>query len=181
MRLGYETTEEILDVLPILDKYPIKNIAIHARIGKQLYKGGVHLDAFQQCVDNTKHKLYYNGDITSVAKFQEMQQRFPSIDHWMIGRGLISDPFLPSMIKNNTKEYPENKIELFNTFHDTLYAIYSESLSGSTHILLKMYHLWEYFSATFSDPHKVLKKIKKAQSIRNYEAAVAEIFRNEKF
>ena len=181
MRLGYETTEEILDVLPILDQYPIKNIASHARIGKQLYKGGVHLDAFQQCIDNTKHKLYYNGDITSVAKFHEMQQRFPSIDHWMIGRGLIADPFLPMMIKNNTQEYPENKIELFNAFHDTLYAIYSESLSGATHILLKMYHLWEYFSATFSNPHKVLKKIKKAQSIRNYEAAVAEIFRNEKF
>ncbi|MFE3847753.1 tRNA dihydrouridine synthase [Flavobacterium sp. LB3P45] len=181
MRLGYENSEEILDVLPILDTYPIKNIAIHARIGKQLYKGGVNLDAFQLCIDNTKHKLYYNGDITSVAKFHEMQQRFPSIDHWMIGRGLISDPFLPSMIKNNTSEYPENKIELFSTFHDTLYAIYSESLSGSTHILLKMYHLWEYFSATFSNPHKVLKKIKKAQSIRNYEAAVAEIFKNEKF
>ena len=181
MRLGYENSEEILEALPVLDKYPIKNIAIHARIGKQLYKGGVNLDAFQHCIDNTKHKLYYNGDITSVVKFHEMQQRFPTIDHWMIGRGLISDPFLPSMIKNNTTEYPENKIELFNAFHDTLYAIYSESLSGSTHILLKMYHLWEYFSATFSNPHKVLKKIKKAQSIRNYEAAVAEIFRNEKF
>ena len=181
MRLGYENSEEILDVLPILDTYPIKNIAIHARIGKQLYKGGVNLDAFQLCVDNTKHKLYYNGDITSVAKFHEMQERFPTIDHWMIGRGLISDPFLPNMIKNNTLEYPTNKIELFSTFHNTLYAIYSESLSGSTHILLKMYHLWEYFSATFSNPHKVLKKIKKAQSIRNYEAAVAEIFKNEKF
>jgi tRNA-dihydrouridine synthase len=181
MRLGYENSEEILDVLPILDTYPIKNIAIHARIGKQLYKGGVNLDAFQICVDNTKHKLYYNGDITSVAKFHEMQQRFPTIDHWMIGRGLISNPFLPSMIKNNTSEYPADKIELFSAFHDTLYAIYSESLSGSTHILLKMYHLWEYFSTTFSNPHKVLKKIKKAQSIRNYEAAVAEIFKNEKF
>ncbi|SHM16630.1 tRNA dihydrouridine synthase [Flavobacterium xanthum] len=181
MRLGYENSEEILDVLPVLDTYPIKNIAIHARIGKQLYKGGVNLDAFQLCVDNTKHKLYYNGDITSVAKFHEMQERFPTIDHWMIGRGLISDPFLPNMIKNNTSEYPTNKIELFSTFHNTLYAIYSESLSGSTHILLKMYHLWEYFSATFSNPHKVLKKIKKAQSIRNYEAAVADIFKNEKF
>ena len=180
MRLGYDNSEEILDVLPILDTYPIKNIAIHARIGKQLYKGGVNLDAFQHCVDNTKHKLYYNGDITTVAKFHEMQQRFPSIDHWMIGRGLISDPFLPSMIKNDTTEYPANKMELFSMFHDTLYAIYSESLSGSTHILLKMYHLWEYFSATFSNSHKVLKKIKKAQSIRNYEAAVAEIFKNEK-
>lgn len=180
MRLGYENSEEILDVLPILDRYPIKNIAIHARIGKQLYKGGVHLDAFQQCIDNTIHKLYYNGDITTVAKFHEMQQRFPTIDHWMIGRGLISDPFLPSMIKSNTSEYPANKMELFSAFHDTLYGIYSESLSGSTHILLKMYHLWEYFSTTFSNPHKVLKQIKKAQSIRNYEAAVAAIFKNEK-
>ena len=175
MRLGYDTTEEILDVLPILETYPIKNIAIHARIGKQLYKGGVHLDAFQQCIDNTKLKLYYNGDITSVAKFKEMQQRFPSIDHWMIGRGLIADPFLPSMIKNDSFEYPKNKMELFSEFHDTLYAGYSESLSGSTHILLKMHHLWEYFSVIFSNPHKVNKKIKKAKSIRNFEAAVAEI------
>ena len=175
MRLGYDTTEEILDVLPILETYPIKNIAIHARIGKQLYKGGVHLDAFQQCIDNTKLKLYYNGDITSVAKFKEMQQRFPSIDHWMIGRGLIADPFLPSMIKNDSFEYPKNKMELFSEFHDTLYEGYSESLSGSTHILLKMHHLWEYFSVIFANPHKVNKKIKKAKSIRNYEAAVAEI------
>lgn len=181
MRLGYESPQEIIDVLPILDKYPLKNIAIHARLGKQLYKGGVDLDGFQKCIETAKHKLYYNGDITSIAKFHEMQERYPSIDHWMIGRGLISDPFLPSMIKNNTHEYPTNKMELFNAFHDTLYAIYSESLSGSTHILLKMYHLWEYFSVTFTNPHKVLKKIKKAQSIRNYEAAVAEIFKNEKF
>jgi tRNA-dihydrouridine synthase len=180
MRLGYDTTEEILDVLPVLDTYPIKNIAIHARIGKQLYKGGVHLDAFQQCIDNTKHKLYYNGDITSVAKFHTMQERFPSIDHWMIGRGLIADPFLPSMIKNNTSEYPKNKIELFSAFHDTLYQGYSESLSGSTHILLKMHHLWEYFSVIFSNPHKVHKMIKKAQSIRNYEATVAAILKAEK-
>ncbi|HEA79160.1 MAG TPA: tRNA-dihydrouridine synthase family protein, partial [Maribacter sp.] len=107
MRMGYENAEEILAVFPILDSYPLKNIAIHARIGKQLYKGGVDLDAFQKCVESTKHKLYYNGDITTVAKFQEMQERFPSIDHFMMGRGLISDPFLPSMIKNNTTEYPK--------------------------------------------------------------------------
>ncbi|PKH67896.1 dihydrouridine synthase [Flavobacterium sp. ALD4] len=177
MRLGYDTTEEILDVFPILEKYPIKNVAIHARIGKQLYKGGVHLDAYQACVDNTKLKLYYNGDITTVAKFKEMQERFPTIDHWMIGRGLIADPFLPSMIKSNSLEYPKNKMELFSAFHDTLYEGYSESLSGSTHILLKMHHLWEYFSAMFSNPHKVAKNIKKAKSIRNYEATVKEIIK----
>ncbi len=179
MRLGYETTQEILDVFPILDTFPLKNIAIHARLGKQLYKGGVHLDAFQECVNTTKHKLYYNGDITSVAKFREMQERFPTIDHWMIGRGLIADPFLPSMIKKNTTDYPTNKIALFSDFHDTLYQGYSESLSGPSHILLKMHHLWEYFSVIFSNPQKVLKKINKSKSIRNYELAVKEILAAE--
>jgi tRNA-dihydrouridine synthase len=179
MRLGYETTQEILDVFPILDQYPLKNIAIHARLGKQLYKGGVHLDAFQACIDTTKHKLYYNGDITSVAKFREMQERFPTIDHWMIGRGLIADPFLPSMIKQNTTEYPSNKMELFSDFHETLYQGYSESLSGPSHILLKMHHLWEYFSVIFTNPHKVLKKINKTKNIRNYELAVKEIIAAE--
>ncbi len=179
MRLGYENTQEIIDVFPILDKFPIKNIAIHARLGKQLYKGGVHLDAFQNCIDTSKHKLYYNGDITSVSKFREMQDRFPSIDHWMIGRGLIADPFLPSMIKQNTTEYPANKMELFSAFHATLYDGYSQSLSGPAHILLKMHHLWEYFSVIFSNPHKVLKKINKTKNIRNYELAVKEILAAE--
>lgn len=179
MRLGYDSAQEILDVFPILDTYPLKNIAIHARLGKQLYKGGVHLDDFQKCIENTKHKLYYNGDITSVTKFREMQERFPSIDHWMIGRGLIADPFLPSMIKKDTTEYPDNKMELFSAFHDTLYEGYSQSLSGPAHILLKMHHLWEYFSVIFSNPHKVMKKIKKTKNIRNYEIAVKEIITAE--
>ena len=179
MRLGYENSEEILKTFPVLDKYPLKNIAVHARIGKQLYKGGVNLDAFQHCIENTKHILYYNGDITSVSKFKEMQERFPSINHWMIGRGLIADPFLPNMIKNDSFEYPANKLESFKEFHDTLYLGYSESLSGATHLLLKMYHLWEYFSPLFQQTHKALKKIKKAKSIRNYEKAVHEIFYNE--
>lgn len=179
MRLGYDTTEEILDVMPVLEKYPIKNIAIHARIGKQLYKGGVHLDAFEACINHSKLKLYYNGDITTVAKFKEMQLRFPTINHWMIGRGLIANPFLPSMIKNNTEEYPANKITLFKDFHQTLFDGYSQSLSGATHILLKMHHLWEYFCVIFINPPKVYKKIKKTKTIKNYEEAVNEILKAE--
>lgn len=175
MRMGYETPLEILDVFPVLDKYPIKNVAIHARIGKQLYRGGVDLDSFQKCLDNTTQKIYYNGDITSVKKFNELKNRFPSIDHWMIGRGLIADPFLPQMIKDNNLSYPENKGEVFGKFHDTLFNEYESALSGQSHVLIKMLHFWEYFSTTFSNPQKTLKKIKKAKSIPTYESAVREI------
>ncbi|WP_396163315.1 tRNA dihydrouridine synthase [Flavobacterium sp.] len=178
MRMGYENPTEILDVFPILEQYPIKNIAIHARIGKQLYKGGVDLDSFQKCLDTSKQKIYYNGDITSVEKFRTMQERFPSIDHWMIGRGLIADPFLPSMIKNNTTEYPKNKLEIFEAFHDTIYQEYDAYLQGPTPIRMKMLGFWEYFSESFSNPQKTYKKIKKAGNCKNYEAAVKEIFKN---
>ena len=178
MRMGYENPTEILDVFPILEQYPIKNIAIHARIGKQLYKGGVDLDSFQKCLDTSKQKIYYNGDITSVEKFRMMQERFPSIDHWMIGRGLIADPFLPSMIKNNTTEYPKNKLEIFEAFYDTIYQEYDAYLSGPTPIRMKMLGFWEYFSESFSNPQKTFKKIKKAGNSKNYEIAVKEIFKN---
>ena len=178
MRMGYENPTEILDVFPILEQYPIKNIAIHARIGKQLYKGGVDLDSFQKCLDTSKQKIYYNGDITSVAKFKELQERFPSIDHWMIGRGLIADPFLPSMIKNNTTEYPKNRFEIFEAFHDEIYREYDAYLQGPTPIRMKMLGFWEYFSESFSNPQKTFKKIKKVGNSKNYEAAVKEIFKN---
>ena len=179
MRMGYENAEEILDVFPILDRYPLKNIAIHARIGKQLYKGGVDLDAFQKCIESTKHTLYYNGDITTVAKFKEMKERFPSINHFMMGRGLIADPFLPSMIKNNTTEYPIDRWKIFSEFHDTIYQQYDEALSGPTPIKMKMQGFWEFFSQSTSNPHKAFKKIKKANNPRAYQQAVREILNNE--
>ena len=179
MRMGYEHAKEILEVFPILDKYPLKNIAIHARIGKQLYKGGVDLDAFQRCVESTRNKLYYNGDITSVAKLKEMHQRFPTIDHFMIGRGLIADPFLPSMIKSDTTEYPKDRWKIFSEFHDTIYHQYDEALSGPTPIKMKMQGFWEYFAQSFSNPQKTFKKIKKANNPRAYQQAVREILNNE--
>jgi len=179
MRMGYEHAEEILDAFPILDKYPLKNIAIHARIGKQLYKGPVDLDAFERCLTGTKHKLYYNGDITSVAAYKAIKERFPKLDHFMIGRGLIADPFLPSMIKNNTTEYPENRWAIFSEFHDTIYKQYDEYLFGPTPIKMKMLGFWEYFSQSTSNPQKTYKAIKKASNPVKYRQAVAQIINNE--
>jgi len=175
MRLGYESPNEILESFPILEKYPLKNVAIHARLGKQLYKGGTDLEAFQKCVDIAKHTLYYNGDITTVAQFRKMRERFPSIEHFMIGRGLIADPFLPSMIKADTTEYPADRWEIFRAFHDTIYEQYDAALSGPTPIKMKMLGFWEFFSQSTNNPQKVYKAIKKAGNPFKYKKAVDEI------
>ncbi len=176
MRMGFEHAQEILEVLPILDIFPIKNIAIHARIGKQLYKGGTDLNSFQACMDNTKHHLYFNGDIVSVESFLALQRRFPSITHWMIGRGLISDPFLPGMIKANEHSYPINAREQFSKFHDTLLEAFIVKLKGEKHVIQKMASYWEYFQeGIFKDLIREIKKVRKAKNLKDYEASARDI------
>jgi tRNA-dihydrouridine synthase B len=179
MRLGYESPQEIFHVLQVLERYRLTNIAIHPRIGKQLYSGEVDLKAFEECLGITSHKVFYNGDITSVRSFREMKERFPSINNWMIGRGLITDPFLPAMIKSDNLVYPENRYEVFNSFHDALFSSYEEALSGQKHLLVKMHSFWEFFIQSFPHSPKGLKKIKKARNLSVYREVVKQIIYNE--
>ena len=96
----------------------------------------------------------------------------------MIGRGLIADPFLPNMIKNDTTTYPKNRWEIFSEFHDRIYQQYDEYLSGPTPIKMKMLGFWEFFSQSFSNPQKIVKAIKKASSPKKYQETVASILKN---
>jgi len=179
MRLGYENPQEIFHVLPVLEKYRLANIIIHPRIGKQLYKGEIDLKTFKECLGQSSHKIFYNGDINSVRCFREMKDRFPTINHWMIGRGLIADPFLPAMIKADNPIYLENRYDVFNSFHEALLSSYEEALSGQKHLLMKMYPFWEFFIQSFPHSPKGLKKIKKARSISMYKEVVKQIINNE--
>jgi len=177
IRLGYEKPDEIFDVLKILEHHPVKNIAIHPRIGKQLYKENADLDAFKKCLAHTTHTVIYNGDISTVNELRMLQSRFPQIGHWMIGRGLISDPFLPSMIKADDAHHPPHRIDTFAKFHDTLMESYREQLSGDAHLIMKMHQFWEYFIYSFPQKAKLLKKIKKSRKLSTYQAAVKEILK----
>ena len=179
MRMGYHHAKEILKVLPILDKFPLKNLAIHARIGKQLYKGGVDLESFQCSLDATKHKMYYNGDITSIEAFRALQRRFPSIDHWMIGRGILADPFLAQMIKEDTEEYPEDALEVFFKYHDTLLDEFTVKLKGEKQIIQKMGSYWEYLQhGWLIDETRIIKKLRKSKTLDEYSKHLDQLTEN---
>ena len=101
MRLGLHAPDEIFNLIPILNDYPLLNITIHPRTGKQQYSGQVDLDTFEQTLPLLKHQVIYNGDLCTVADYRRLRQRFPKIQHYMIGRGILYDPLLPLKIKNN--------------------------------------------------------------------------------
>jgi tRNA-dihydrouridine synthase len=48
LRLGMNDPNEILALIPIFNQFPIKELIIHPRLGKQLYRGQVDLGNFEE-------------------------------------------------------------------------------------------------------------------------------------
>jgi len=178
-RLGFENEDEIFKILSIINNFPIHEIIIHPRTAKQMYKGRVNIDVFKECLNISKHKICYNGDINTLDDFINLSSKFKSVSSWMIGRGLIKNPFLAMQINKTETNYSKNKIEVFKKFHDMLCDEYVNTYEGSSHFLDKMRVFWGYFSLSFSNSHKVNKQIKKATSMYKFNAAAAKIFDEE--
>lgn len=175
-RLGLNDRSELLTLLPLLDAYPLTEIIIHARLGKQLYAGRPDLEGFTACLPLTRHRLAYNGDITDVAGFIALSRRFPQIGRWMIGRGALADPFLPGAIKGEAMPGQSERIRRIRIFHDELYAAYSERFAGPSHLLGRMKQLWAYLISSFPGQEKLLKKINKAMTEEQYGRVVGQLW-----
>lgn len=175
LRLGRHHREEIAALLPIFNRYPLKEIIIHPRTGVQMYKGCPDLDAFERCLDLSDHPVIYNGDITCCYGFNLLQSRFKHIDTWMIGRGVVSDPFLPNQIKGYAPDLSERNA-VFVQFHNQLFERYRQKLYGPSHLLNRMKGLWGYFAKSFRDGAKLRKKINKTQNHQHYKEVIKQFF-----
>jgi tRNA-dihydrouridine synthase len=173
MRLGRFHANEILSIIPILNTYPISNVIIHPRTGTQMYEGVPDLELFEKCLSLSKHPVVYNGDICSKEDYTMICERFPSIDGIMIGRGVLSNPFLGEMIDN-----PQIQVDFLRlkAFHDDLYKQYQTILSGPGHVLGKMKEHWKYLSQCFDNSRNILKPIQRSVTFSKYESRVLEAF-----
>jgi tRNA-dihydrouridine synthase len=174
LRLGLHAPEEIVPVINVLNQFPIGEIILHPRIGKQLYKGKADPEIFSQTARLINHPLLYNGDILTPEDFFRLETRFEKNSGWMIGRGILQDPFLAKRIKTNLPIL--ERVKILSEFHSIIFDEYSRLLSGKSHLLMRMLKFWSYFCYSFPDPHKTLKRIKKASTIEKYDSAVRENF-----
>lgn len=175
-RLGYFQESEIETLLPRLDDYPLKEIIIHTRLGKQLYKGPTRPDGFERCLKISRHRLTYNGDVNDIEIYRALQTRFPETDSWMLGRGALGNPSIAEEIKGLNTDSDSKKIRRLHDFHDDLLERYEIRLSGPSHVLGRMKQLWAQMIRSFPGKEKCLKKILKSRTIEKYRTAVDEIF-----
>lgn len=173
-RLGYHSPEEIFKLLDIFREYNISELIIHARIGKQIYSGIADHASFERVIQTTNLPLVYNGDVFTVDDNHKLSARFLSINQWMIGRGLLVDPFLPGDIKGSALD--EDRTHHIRRFVDDLYYAYRKGKNDSLHAISVMKELWEYLSFSFDSPEKVFSQVKKAKSFDDYEDGVNRVF-----
>ena len=100
-RLGLENPIEFEPLIPILNEFPLEEIILHPRVGKQQYKGEVDMEAFTRFAPQLKHSVCYNGDILTVGDVERIQAIAPQINKIMIGRGILQNPFLLAEIIPN--------------------------------------------------------------------------------
>ena len=177
-RLGYFSPDEIDALLPVFNRFPLSELIIHPRIGKQLYKGEADVERFKALIPGIKAPLVYNGDIVSVENFGRIRDAVQPVDQFMLGRGLLANPFLAEQIKNNSAEATHNKTV---RLHHYILDLYEDRLchaGGSPKVLGRMKELWSYLMNAFDDPQDVWRKIKKINALKEYEAQVELIFQH---
>ena len=175
LRLGRNEPEEIFALLPVFNCYPVKELILHPRTGEQMYTGDVDLDSFEKCLGLSRCPVVYNGDIASRQMFEVLRRRFPTIETWMIGRGLIANPFLPAEIKGDMPD-DFDRVAHFKRFHDTLFERFAEIRQGPAHLVDAMKGYWGYFYQSFENGAHILKKIRKTQKADHYHDLVEQFF-----
>ncbi|MCB2146213.1 MAG: tRNA-dihydrouridine synthase family protein [Deltaproteobacteria bacterium] len=174
-RLGRFSADEMEQLIPVFNRYPLARVIVHPRTGVQMYTGNVDLKAFQVILTRLSHPVVYNGDINDPATFKFLESGFPTVSGWMLGRGLLANPFLPEMIQSQGRLIG-SRTTRFERFHDDLVAGYSRLFSGPGHVLDRMKGFWRYFTADFPEGRQIMKQIRKADSLDHYRQVVAAVF-----
>lgn len=174
-RLGYENPEEIYPLIEVFNRYPISELIVHARIGKQLYKGVVHETVFAQIIPLVNTTLIYNGDLFSVTDANRFGDLFQTVDHFMLGRGLLADPFLALDIKGIAGS-ESNRKQHIQQFVEELYVQRRLSGNNNPRVIGRMKELWSYLMWSFDEPQSVWRLIRKTSSFESYENAVSQVF-----
>jgi tRNA-dihydrouridine synthase B len=175
MRLGYHDPDEFKAVIEVLNQYPITEVSLHARTADQMYAGEVDVGRAAQALALCRHPFVFNGDIASVEAFLDLCRQLPLAAGWMIGRGVLQNPFLPSLIQGRPWPSSDSRRAQLIAFHGRLFEGYGQWLSGPQHRMDRMLEQWEYLAQVFADPHAVFSRIRRSHA-NNYEATVAWAF-----
>ena len=91
MRVGTADDSECIDFAVMAEESGAQLVSIHGRTVKQMYTGLAAYDAIYKVKERLSIPVIGNGDVTSVAAWDE---RIGNLDGLMVGRGTVGNPWL---------------------------------------------------------------------------------------
>lgn len=176
LRCGMHRTEELWPMLEVLNRYPLKEIILHPRLGIQQYEGTPDLESFEAALAVSAHPVVYNGDINNMQVFAQLAARFPQVDRWMLGRGVLMNPLLPAMLKSEFTPPINLAAETLFRFHRKLLQNIAGEKASERRITSKAKEYWNYFSYWFHDRDLVWDNIRRAESVSMLNQKIEEAF-----
>ena len=193
-RIGMNDCSAASELIRIYNRYPIAEVQVHARLGKDAYDGVTDKETFRMFYEEIRHPVCYNGDIRSLEDFQKLQEEFPHLAAVMIGRGLVADPMLAEkiqadMVSENKQEdmisenagadrQQEEKKRLIR-FHDDVCNAWHECYGQEHPAICRMLEIWDYLGASFPGCERKIRKIRKARNLQTYRQLAGEVLLQE--
>ena len=173
MRLGLEGKEEWRELSGMLNSSCLKHLTVHPRIGKQMYKGEVDMDAFNEVYSSIHIPIIYNGDVTSMEQVSSLLERYPGLHGIMMGRGLLARPTLAQECLMGKEMPHEERMSILMQMHEDMLGYCTRKYKVDSQILLHIHAFWEYQESQLE--RKTWKKIMKAGNMKNYLEAIRKL------
>lgn len=174
MRLGLNDPAEGLAILERLEHYPLDFIVIHPRLGVQMYEGVPDWEQMDLFCQHTRHRIIYSGDLFSVQDFERLQKRYPEIEDWMLGRGLLQNPFLAEQLKGMDSGDQRQRFSKYyqKCTQEMLDAVKEKST------LAKLKELWHYYAVFYQIPTTELQQLLRINDFDVFYERTLEIMKD---
>lgn len=170
MRIGVESPEEFGPLLEIMRALPLCELIVHPRTRNEFYKGVPHRELFSQALC-CPFPVSYNGNLFSAEDVRALEADFPGVHSAMLGRGLIANPGLCSMVSDSVPCKDD-----YRAFVQAVLEGYLALWNDQRAIAFHLKEMWSYMICLFPDSKKHAKAIRKADSLSEYCAAVDTLF-----
>ena len=89
IRLGADRPDELRDLMPVVNRYPLAVLTVHARTAKQMYEGECDLARFREIVALSTNPVMYNGDVPLPADGSPAALPDYGVPRLMVGRAFV--------------------------------------------------------------------------------------------
>ena len=180
-RLGLTRVAECRDWITFLLSRGLACLTVHLRTRKEMSKVPAHYELISELVSlrdrlSPPTRLVINGDIADYARITALYHQYPSVDGYMIGRGVFANPFC-----FDHSGRPHSRSELLDLFlyHLDQYDKYRQIMPAERPELVRNFdslkHFFKVYIRDFDGAGDLRAKLYTCKSTDEIRQILAEV------